>query len=109
MGAYTLVVYLFHGFFVKGAEYAGWGSWADDHLAVSVGVTTLAAVLLSLFLAWRPVASRLQDLVDPLGYAERHVTHAVDLTIAKDQVQPEVQAELESATEPAQEHVHSPR
>ena len=28
MGAFTLVVYLFHGFFIKGAEYAGWGSWA---------------------------------------------------------------------------------
>jgi fucose 4-O-acetylase-like acetyltransferase len=100
MGAYTLVVYLFHGFFVKGAEYAGYGTWADEHpLPIAFGVTTLAAVLLALFLAWRPVASRLQDLVDPLGYAERHVRHAVDLTIAKDQVQPEVQAELEAATE----------
>ena len=25
MGAATLVVYLFHGFVVKGAGYAGWG------------------------------------------------------------------------------------
>lgn len=99
MGAYTLVVYLFHGFFVKGAEYAGWASWAGDNPGISFGVTTVAAVLLALLLAWRPVASRLQDLVDPLGYAERRVAHAVDLTIAKDQVQPEVQAELESATD----------
>ena len=31
MGAATLVVYLFHGFVVKGAEYAGYMGWADDH------------------------------------------------------------------------------
>ena len=28
MGAATLVVYLFHGFVVKGAEYAGFLGWA---------------------------------------------------------------------------------
>ena len=31
MGAATLVVYLFHGFVIKGAEYAGYMGWADDH------------------------------------------------------------------------------
>ena len=110
MGAATLVVYLFHGFFVKGAEYAGYPGWADDHpLPITFAVTTVAAVLLSLLLAWRPVASRLQELVDPLGYAERHIDHAVDLTIAKDQVQPEVQAELDAATDRATDHLTSPR
>jgi fucose 4-O-acetylase-like acetyltransferase len=99
MGAYTLVVYLFHGFVVKGAEYAGYGGWADDHAVLAFGVTTLGAVALALLLACTPVASRLKDLVDPLGYAERHVDHAVHLTAAKDQVQPEVQAEIESATD----------
>jgi fucose 4-O-acetylase-like acetyltransferase len=94
MGAWTLVVYLFHGFAVKGAEYAGYGSWADAHPVVSFGVTTLAAVLLSLFLAWRPVAARLNDVVDPLGYGERHVNGAVHLAAAKDQVQPQVHAEI---------------
>ncbi|MGB0099140.1 MAG: acyltransferase family protein, partial [Nocardioides sp.] len=103
MGAYTLVVYLFHGFVVKGAGYAGYDSWADTHpLVITFAVTTAGAVLLALTLAWRPVASRLQDLVDPLGYAERHVRHAVDLTAAKDQVQPEVQAELDAATDQAE-------
>ncbi len=97
MGASTLVVYLFHGFFVKAAGYAGYDGWAGDHEVVAFGLTTLAAVGLALLLASRPVASRLQDVVDPLGYAERHVSHAVDLTVAKDQVQPEVQAELEVA------------
>jgi fucose 4-O-acetylase-like acetyltransferase len=104
MGAATLVVYLFHGFFVKGAGYAGWGSWADDHVAVAFAVTTLAAVLLALFLAWRPVSSRLADAVDPLGYAERHVKQAVDLTVAKDQVQPEVQAEVEAGVDAGLHH-----
>lgn len=96
MGAATLVVYLFHGFFVKGAEYAGFDGWADEHAVIAFGVTSVAAVLLALLLAWRPVSSRLTHLVDPLGYAERHLNHAVDLTAAKDRVQPEVQAEIEA-------------
>ncbi len=103
MGAFTLVVYLFHGFAVKGAEYAGYPGWTEHHAAVALAITTLAAVGLALLLAWEPVASRLQDLVDPLGFAERHVRHAVELTAAKDLVQPEVQAEVETVTagEPA--------
>lgn len=95
MGAATLVVYLFHGFAVKGAGYAGYAGWADDHAVVAFGVTTLAAVLLALLLAWRPVSTRLQHLVDPFEYAERHLRHAVVLTAAKDEVQPAVQAEIE--------------
>jgi len=101
MGAWTLVVYLFHGFAVKGASYAGYGSWADDHAVVAFAVTTVAGVVLALLLAWSPVATRLNHVVDPLGYAERHVRHAVDLTVVKDQVQPEVQAEIEAVTEPS--------
>lgn len=97
LGAATLVVYLFHGFVVKGASYAGFEGWADEHSLLAFGVTTLAALALALALAWKPVSSRLVDLVDPFGYAERHVQHAVDLTVAKDQVQPEVQAEVEAA------------
>jgi fucose 4-O-acetylase-like acetyltransferase len=96
MGAWTLVVYLFHGFAVKGASYAGYDGWADEHPAISFGVTTVAAVLVALFLAWEPVARRLDVVVDPLGHAERHVSDAVALTAAKDQVQPEVQAEVEA-------------
>jgi len=99
MGAATLVVYLFHGFVVKGASYAGYGSWADAHAVIAFGVTTVAAVALALLLAWPPVASRLTHVVDPIGYAQRHVGRAVELTAAKDQVQPEVQAEVEAATE----------
>jgi fucose 4-O-acetylase-like acetyltransferase len=96
MGAWTLVVYLFHGFVVKAASYADYGGWAASHAVISFGVTTIAAVLLALFLAWQPVAGRLNNVVDPLGYGERHLKDAVDLTAAKDQVQPEVQAEVEA-------------
>ena len=77
MGAATLVVYLFHGFVIKGAEYAGYMGWADDHAAVSLVVTTLAAAGLALLLAWSPVAKVLNHAVDPFGTAEKHVSEAV--------------------------------
>lgn len=81
MGSATLVVYLFHGFAVKGAEYAGFADWGADHLALGLSLSTLVAVALSLLLAWGPVASRLAELVDPFGYAERHARHAVGLGV----------------------------
>ena len=104
LGAATLVVYLFHGFFVKGAGYAGWSGWSEGRVAIAFAVTTLAAVLLSMLLAWLPISSRLADVVDPLGYAERHVRRAVSLTAAKDQVQPEVQAEVEAGVDAGLHH-----
>lgn len=82
MGAATLVVYLFHGFAVKSFEYSGYPGWADDHVTVSLLLTTVAAVAVAFLLAWRPVAARLTPLVDPLGFAETRVTNAVDLTVA---------------------------
>ena len=82
MGAFTLVVYLFHGFFVKGAQYAGYGTWADAHPVPSLVLTSVAAVALSLLLAWHPVASRLGIAVDPLGYGQQRVGEAMDLTVA---------------------------
>ena len=66
LGAGSLVVYLFHGFFVKGAEYAGWGSWADQHAAVAIVATTVVAVLVALTLSWRPVRKPLQKVVTPV-------------------------------------------
>ena len=84
MGAATLVVYLFHGFFIKSAEYAGYMGWADDHAAVSLVLTTVAAAGLALLLAWRPIAGVLTHAVDPFGYAERHMKQAVELRGAPD-------------------------
>ena len=86
-GGATLVVYLFHGFVVKGAEYAGLpGLGRATTPPVALGLTTALAVLLALFLAWTPVATRLDVLVDPLGHAEQHVHRTVELAVAKDQV-----------------------
>ncbi len=79
MGAATLVVYLFHGFAVKGADYAGFDGWSAGHVALGLAITTTGGIALALLLAWRPVSSRLTDLVDPFGYAERHARHAIGL------------------------------
>ena len=67
MGAFTLVVYLVHGFFVLGAEYAGLPSWTSAHPVLGFFSVSAVAVGLALLLAWRPLASRLQHLVDPFG------------------------------------------
>ncbi|HSJ23017.1 MAG TPA: acyltransferase family protein [Nocardioidaceae bacterium] len=67
LGAATMVVYLFHGFFVRGAEYAGVMDWASTAPWLGLLVTTGAAVVLSLGLAAPPVARRLNPVVDPVG------------------------------------------
>ena len=86
MGAYTLVIYLMHGFVVLGAEYAGLPSWASDHPVLGFLVVTPAAIGLSLLLAWTPLARRLNHLVDPFALAEREVRKAVDVTVAQEDV-----------------------
>ncbi len=89
MGAYTLVVYLFHGFVVKGVGYTGFPGWAVDHPDLSLALTSVAGLLLALLLAWRPLASRLQDAVDPFGYAERHTRHAVAISAVVTEDEPD--------------------
>jgi fucose 4-O-acetylase-like acetyltransferase len=86
MGAFTLVVYLVHGFFVLGAEYAGLPGWANDHPVLGFVTVSAAALGLALLLAWDPLASRLQHLVDPFGLAEHEVRRAVDVTVAQEVV-----------------------
>jgi len=71
LGAATLVVYLFHGFFVLTAQYEGFPDWADRHVVESFVLTTVAAVALALVLAVPPVARALGVLVDPLGWLDR--------------------------------------
>jgi fucose 4-O-acetylase-like acetyltransferase len=67
LGSATLVVYLFHGFVILGAEFAGYKTWTADHWPFSLVLTTVWAVALAIFLAWRPVSSRLNVFVDPVG------------------------------------------
>jgi fucose 4-O-acetylase-like acetyltransferase len=71
LGGATLVVYLFHGFVVLGAEFAGFPGWATHHMPLAWVLTTLAAPALALFLAWPPVSTRLNVLVDPVGAISR--------------------------------------
>jgi fucose 4-O-acetylase-like acetyltransferase len=72
LGSATLVVYLFHGFVVLGAEFAGFIPWAADHMPLALVLVTVVAVALALFLAWQPVSSRLNWAVDPVGSVKRH-------------------------------------
>lgn len=65
MGAASVVVYLFHGFFVKGAEYAGLPDWASAHPVLSLVLVTAGAAALALALAWRPVSKKLAKVVTP--------------------------------------------
>jgi fucose 4-O-acetylase-like acetyltransferase len=97
MGAATLVVYLFHGFFIKSAEYAGYMGWADAHAVTSFVVTTLAAGALALLLAWPPLARVLNHAVDPFGSAEKHVQQAVRLADAPEHAD-RIAGALEEAT-----------
>lgn len=65
LGGATIVVYLFHGFAVKGAEYAGLPAWAADHMPLAFLLVTLVGVALSLALACPPIAKRLGYVVEP--------------------------------------------
>lgn len=71
LGAATLVVYLFHGFFVKSAEYAGVGGAFEGRPWLGLGVLTTLAVALALALAAPRVARRLNLVVDPVGSFRR--------------------------------------
>ena len=83
MGASTLIVYLFHGFVVKGLGYAGYGALFGDHVVLGLVVTTLGSVAVALLLASPPVTRVLQHAVDPLGWGERRVKDALEVAEAK--------------------------
>jgi fucose 4-O-acetylase-like acetyltransferase len=67
LGSASLVVYLFHGFFVKAAEYAGVGDLSERDPVTAFLAVTGAAVGVSLLLAATPVSRRLNKLVDPIS------------------------------------------
>jgi fucose 4-O-acetylase-like acetyltransferase len=71
LGAATIVVYLYHGFFVLTAKYHDYPGWAHQHPTVSLPLTTAAAVALALLLALPWVAGPLSVLTDPIGAAGR--------------------------------------
>jgi fucose 4-O-acetylase-like acetyltransferase len=71
LGAATMTVYLFHGFFVKGASYVGAFGWASDRPRLGLLTAVAASVVLALALASPPAARRLNAVVDPVGTARR--------------------------------------
>jgi len=113
MGSASLVVYLFHGFVIRGLGYSAYPDWAAAHPVLSAPLTTLGAVALALLLAWQPVARRLGVLVDPVGFAQSHVRHAMELTRAAESTEKHAEALADAIAEaeengrptPGTEHV----
>lgn len=92
MGVATMTVYLFHGFAVKGLEYAGFPAWTEGHPWLGLVAATVIALAVALGLASAPAQRVLRHVVDPFGTAQRKLDEAVDLAV--------VVREHEEATEP---------
>jgi fucose 4-O-acetylase-like acetyltransferase len=71
LGSASLVVYLWHGFPIRFAEYAGWQDWAAVRPTAGLVVTTVAAIALALLLASPPARRWLGFAVDPVGRLRR--------------------------------------
>lgn len=89
MGAASLVVYLCHGFVVKGVSYTGFPGWAAHHPALSLAVVAVGAVAVALLLATPWLARRLERAIDPLTYAEGRFDAARDLHVRAEQLERE--------------------
>lgn len=81
MGAATMTVYLFHGFAVKGVEYAGFPTWFDGQPWLGLLAATGFGLAVALGLAAPPVRRVLGRVVDPFGPAQRQLREAVDLAV----------------------------
>jgi len=88
MGAASLVVYLCHGFVVRGVGYTGYPDWASHHVGLSLWLTMAGAVVVALILASPWVAPRLERAVDPLSYAEDKLEETLTLAHAVDHTEP---------------------
>ena len=67
MGAWSLVVYLCHGFVVRYLEYRGYEDWMPGASWWSVVITVTVGIALALVLAWEPIARTLNYVVDPVN------------------------------------------
>ncbi len=65
LGAASLVVYLFHGFFVEGLAIADMKTWSEAHAWESVVLTTVGGFALAVALSWRKVSKKLDKVVTP--------------------------------------------
>jgi fucose 4-O-acetylase-like acetyltransferase len=73
MGAWSLVVYVCHGFVVRYLEYRGYEDWMPGTSWWSVAITVAVGVTLALLIAWRPVARTLDYVVDPVNSIGRWI------------------------------------
>jgi fucose 4-O-acetylase-like acetyltransferase len=67
MGAWSLVVYLCHGFVVRYLEYRGYEDWMPGSTWWSVLLTVAVGIALALLIAAEPVARVLNVVVDPIS------------------------------------------
>ena len=67
MGAWTMVVYLLHGFVIRYVESRGYEDEMPGDSWLSLFITVAFAVALALLLGWPAVARRLNVLVDPVN------------------------------------------
>lgn len=96
MGSMTLVVYLCHGFFIKALGYTGYSSWANSNGLLALLVTTAISVGIALLLAWRPVATGLLRVIDPLAHAESRLRHASRLAAVAARAEADAEADRAS-------------
>ncbi len=73
MGAWSLVVYLCHGFVVRYLGYRGYEDWMPGPSWWSVVITIAVGILLALLLASEPVARALNYVVDPVNSIAKHL------------------------------------
>ena len=76
MGAYSLVVYLLHGFPVRYADYHDWSRFLPANSFFALVIVVVLAIALALLLAWPPLARRLNYLVDPINSILKHRARA---------------------------------
>lgn len=67
MGAWTMVVYLLHGFVKQLATALDAARWLPDGEWAQVGWVVAGGVAVGVLLGWPPVARRLEWLVDPVA------------------------------------------
>jgi fucose 4-O-acetylase-like acetyltransferase len=97
MGAQSLVVYLFHGFFLKEARYLGYPAWLDGHPNLGWFTTSIAAGLLALALASPWVSRVLGWIADPFGRAKVGIDEAIGLAAVAQTPEDDVRRQLVGA------------
>ena len=108
MGAATLIVYLFHGFAVKGLEFAGSADWVAGRPWSGLVGMTVAGLAITFFLASPPVRRVLQHVADPFASARKTVDDAVEVTAVVQEHEAELEEQVEQQVEEQTERGEGP-